>query len=67
MVCRSVCLSVTLVNPAKTIEMPFELLARMGRRNRVLDAGPEAVRDVTMATNFGTKVAINWLRVNDSD
>jgi len=39
----------------------------MGRRNRVLDAGPEAVRDVTMATNFGTKVAINWLRVNDSD
>jgi len=25
------------------------------------------LRDVAMATNFGTKIAINWLFVNDSD
>jgi len=25
------------------------------------------LRDVAMATNFGTKIAINWLRVDDSD
>jgi len=75
-VCQSVCLwvcrSVTLVSPAKTaapIEMPFGLWAGMGRRNHVLDGGctPELLRDVTMATNFGTKIAINWLCVNDSD
>jgi len=33
----------------------------------VLDGDPEALRDVAMATNFGTKVAINWLCVTDSD
>jgi len=39
-VCLSVCLSDTLVDPAKMaelIEMPFGLLARMGHRNHVLD------------------------------
>jgi len=25
------------------------------------------LRDVAMATNFGTKIAINWLCVNDSN
>ena len=25
------------------------------------------LRDVAMATNFGTKIAINWLCVDDSD
>jgi len=57
----------TLRSRAKTsesIEMPFELWARMGRRNH---GGPEVLRDVAMATNFGTKIAINWLCVNDSD
>jgi len=39
----------------------------MGRRNHVLDGGPEVLGDVAMATNFGTKIAINWLCVNDSD
>jgi len=39
----------------------------MGRRNRVLDGGPEVLRDVAMATNFGTKITVNWLFVNDSD
>ena len=27
----------------------------------------EDLRDVAMATNFGTNIAINWLCVNDSD
>jgi len=57
-----VCRSVTPVSPAKTakpIEMPFGLWAWMGPRNHVLDGGPEVLRDVAMATNFGTKMAIN--------
>jgi len=35
----------------------------------VLDWGPEVIRDVAMATNFGTQFTIpgNWLCVNDSD
>ena len=33
----------------------------------MLDRGPKVLRDVAMATNFGTKIAINWLCVNDSD
>ena len=43
---------------AKTIEMPFGLWAWMGRRNHVLDGSTEVLRDVAMATNFGTKFAI---------
>jgi len=39
----------------------------MGRRNHVLDGGLAVLRDVAMATNFGAKIAINWLCVNDSD
>jgi len=49
------------------IEIAFGLWARMGRRNHVLDGGPEMLRDAAMATNFRTKIAINWLCVNDSD
>jgi len=40
----SVSLSVTLVSPAKTaapIEMPFGSRYRVGRRNHVLDGGPD--------------------------
>jgi len=33
----------------------------------VLDGGPAVLREVAMATNFGTNIAINWLRVNDGD
>jgi len=33
----------------------------------VLDGGPEILRDVAMVINFGTKIGINWLYVNDSD
>jgi len=68
--CLPVCLSVTLVSRAKTaapIEMPFGLWARMVHGNHVLDGGPEVLRDVAMATNFGAKIAINWLCVNDSN
>ena len=42
---------------AELIEMLFGLLARMGRRNRVLDGGPVVLRDVAMATNFGMQFA----------
>jgi len=38
--------------------MPFELWAWMGPRNHVVDGSPEVLRDVAMATNFGTKIAI---------
>jgi len=27
----------------------------------MLDGGPEVLRNVAMATNFGIKIAINWL------
>ena len=33
----------------------------------MLDGGPAVLMDVAMATNFGTKLAINWLCVNYSD
>jgi len=52
---------------AESIEMPFGLWARMGRRTHVLDGGPAVLRYVAMATNFWTKIAINWLCVKDSD
>jgi len=51
----------------ETIEMLFGLWAGMGPRNHVLDGGPAVLRHVAMATNFGTKIAINWLCMNDSD
>ena len=33
----------------------------------MLDGGPAMLWDVAMTTNFGTKIAINWLCVNDGD
>ena len=39
---------------AEPIEMQFGLWARMGPRNYVLDESPEMLRDVAIATNFGT-------------
>jgi len=33
----------------------------------VLDGDPEVLMDIAVATNFGTKIAIDWLCVNDSD
>jgi len=46
--------AVICAKTAEPIEMPFGLWARMGRRNHVLDGGPEVLRDVAMTTNFGT-------------
>jgi len=43
---------------AEPIKMPFGLWARMGPRNHVLDGSPEVLRDVAIATNFGTQSAI---------
>jgi len=45
-------------NAAELIEMPFGLWARMGRRNHVLGGVPELLRDIAMATNFGTQFAM---------
>jgi len=42
---------------AEPIQMPLGLWARMGRRSH-LRWGPEVLRDVAMATNFGNKIAI---------
>jgi len=40
------------------MEMLFGLCARMDCRNHLLDGGPEVLRDVAMATNFGTQFVI---------
>jgi len=51
--------AVVCAKTAERIEMPVEFFwARMGRRNHVLDGGPAVLRDVAMATNFGTQFAI---------
>ena len=49
---------VSCANTAEPIKMPFGLWAWMGQRNHVLDGSPEVLRDVAMATNFGTQFAI---------
>ena len=43
---------------AKTAESIDGFWARMGPMNHVLDGNPEVMRDVAMATNFGTRIAI---------
>jgi len=53
--------AVSCAKTAEPIEMPFGLWARMGPRNHVLDGSLQVLRDVAMATNFGSKIAINWL------
>ena len=51
---------------AEPIEMPFGLW--LGLDQGIVRGGSLYVlRVVAMATNFGTKMAINWLCVNDSD
>ena len=44
--------------------MPFGLWALIGRRNHVFDGGPEVLRDVAMATNFGTQFAITGFGIS---
>ena len=43
---------------AEPIEMPFGLWNQIGPRNHVLDGSPQVLRDVAMATNFGTQFAV---------
>jgi len=50
--------AVICAKTAEPVEIPFGFWGRMGRRNHVLDGGPEVLRDVAMATNFGTQFAI---------
>ena len=40
--------------------MPFGLWARMGRRNHVLDGGPQVPRDIAMATLFCLSMGYNF-------
>jgi len=50
-----------VVSSAKTaepIEMPFALRTWVGPGNHVLDGASQVLRDVAMATNFGTQFAI---------
>jgi len=49
---------VSCAKTAEPIEMPFGLWAWMGPRNHVLDWSRQVLRDVAMATNFGTQFAI---------
>jgi len=48
---------VSCAKTAETIVMPFGLWAWMGPRI-VLDGSPEVLRDVAMATNFGTQLGV---------
>jgi len=66
---RSRTIAVPCVKITEPIEMLFGLWARMGRRNHLLDLDgcPAVLRNVAMAANFGTKIAIDWLCVNDSE
>jgi len=50
--------AVICANTAEPIEMLFGLWAWTGCRNHMLDGGPEVLRDVAMAANFGTLCAI---------
>jgi len=46
---------------AEPIEMVFGLRTWIDPGNDVLDGGSQALRDVAMSTNFGTKIAISGL------
>jgi len=65
-----------IVKYRDTLRSPMR--KRLNRSRCRLDCGLEwaqgrvrwglaVLRDVATATNFGTKIAINWLYVNDSD
>jgi len=51
----------TAVISAKTsepIKTLFGFWAHMSPRNHVLDGSPQVLRDIAMATNFGTEIVI---------
>jgi len=49
---------VSYAKMAEPIEMPFGLWAWIGPINHGLDGSAEVLRDVAMATNFGTQFSI---------
>ena len=52
--------AVICAKTAEPIEMPFGLWSRIVPRNHVLDGGPQALRDVAMATNFWLSIGFNF-------
>ena len=52
---------VTYAKTAEPIEMLFGMWARIGPRNHVLDGSTEVLRDIAIATNFGTQSAITGI------
>ena len=55
--------AVLYAKTAESIGMPFGLWAGMDHRNHVLDGGPAVLRDIAMATYFGTQFAITGFGV----
>ena len=47
-----------IIETGEPTEKQFGLWARTGCGNHVLHGGPEVLRDVAMATNFGTEFAV---------
>ena len=48
---------VSCAKMAELFKMQFGLWARMGSRNHMLDGSLEVLRDIAIATNFGTQFA----------
>jgi len=46
------------VHNGELIDMMFALWTQTGPRNHVLDGSPEILRDIAMATSFGTQFAV---------
>ena len=62
-VCLSVCLSVTVVSPAKTaesIEMAFGLRTMVGLKNRVLNGGPDSQPEKLILRGKGGALQSIW-------
>jgi len=66
-VCLSVCHTSELCKNGWTDRDAVSVEDSGGAKETCITWGPALLRDVAMATNFGTKIAINWLCVNDSD
>jgi len=55
---RDTATAVPYAKTAEPIEVLFGFWAWMGQRNHMLDGNPAVLRDVAMATNYGTQFAI---------
>jgi len=60
-VCQSVCHISDPYKNGRTDRDAVCIVATDGSRNGVLDGGREVLKDVAMATNFGTQFAITGL------